>query len=84
MIATVKIASLVVLLVCSNPGGVRAQPESKRARYFDENAWTLIRKENERLKSLKDLRDGVYSLELASSRSSCGSGPGMCFESPTD
>lgn len=63
-------AVLVVLLLCTTLAGVGAR--SKNA-YFDDKMWKLIRTEDQVVQNLKDLRDGVYSLELSTTRSSCGS-----------
>ncbi|WPT17821.1 hypothetical protein PSENEW3_00005823 [Picochlorum sp. SENEW3] len=45
--------------------------ENVKAAYFEKD--TLIPTENQVVQNLGDLRDGVYSMELATTRSSCGS-----------
>lgn len=45
-------------------------------------SWTLVPVNNSRVDSLRDIRDGVYSIELASVRPQCDLGRGAyeaCF-----
>lgn len=52
--------------------------ENVKAAYFEKD--TLIPTENQVVQNLGDLRDGVYSMELATTRSSCGSfGKGILY-----
>ena len=44
-----------------------------------DNSWSLIDVKPEPIRSLDDIKDGVYSVELASTRTSCGKGQGMCL-----
>lgn len=70
-----KVATCLVgaLLLCTNSIGVRAVSNNAKDTYFNEDTWALIRTEDGVVENLVDLRTGVYSLELASTRSSCGS-----------
>lgn len=66
---------LVLVYVCSDI--VHAASKDVKGAYFNENMWTLVESEDESVHTLSDLRDGVYSLELAATRSGCQpSGPG--------
>ncbi|KAI8108199.1 hypothetical protein M9434_006228 [Picochlorum sp. BPE23] len=67
-------ATLLAVLVCTIVEDVHARSENVKGVYFDENTSKLIPADNQVVQSLADLSDGVYSLELVTTRSSsCGS-----------
>ena len=73
-------ATLLAVLVCTLLEDVHARSENVKDVYFDENTSNLIRTDNQVVQNLADLSDGVYSLELATPRSSCvSSGQGVCL-----
>eukprot|EP00889_Picochlorum_renovo_P006890 jgi/Picre1/33920/NNA_001399.t1 len=64
---------VVVVLFCTMLEDVRARSRNVKGVYFDENTSKLIPADNQVVQNLADLSDGVYSLELATTRSGCGS-----------
>ncbi|KAI8101852.1 hypothetical protein M9434_006916 [Picochlorum sp. BPE23] len=64
-------ATLLAVLVCTIVEDVHARSENVKGVYFDENTSKLVPSDNQVVQNLADLSDGVYSLELATTRSSC-------------
>jgi len=79
-VTTFATNTLLVVLFCTIVEDVSARSKNVKDVYFDENTSKLIPTDNQVVQSLADLSDGVYSLELSTTRSSCvSSGKGVCL-----
>lgn len=68
------VALSYAFVIFAAPGRVIAQ---ECLNHTKDNSWSLIAAEPKPIRSIDELTDGVYSLALASTRTSCGKGQGM-------